>query len=73
MLDKGDCFVGLIGLIDVVDKMFDLILVDFEKLNEFIVVDVMEVNVFVIGELWDLEEVLYLLVDVFFLLVVDDN
>ena len=48
---------------DVVDKMFDLTSVDFEKLNEFTVADVMEVNVPVIGESWDLEEVLHLLVD----------
>src|SRR5699024_1452048 len=54
VLDKGDRFVGLIGLTDVVDKMFDLTSVDFEKLNEFTVADVMEVNVPVIGESWDL-------------------
>lgn len=58
---------------DVVDKMFDLTSVDFEKLNEFTVADVMEVNVPVIGESWDLEEVLHLLVDASFLPVVDDN
>ena len=63
VLDKGDRFVGLIGLTDVVDKMFDLTSVDFEKLNEFPV----------IGESWDLEEVLHLLVDASFLPVVDDN
>ena len=68
-----DRFVGLIGLTDVVDKMFDLTSVDFEKLNEFTVADVMEVNVPVIGESWDLEEVLHLLVDASFLPVVDDN
>ena len=51
---------------DVVDKMFDLTSVDFEKLNEFTVADVMEVNVPVIGESWDLEEVLHLLVDAFY-------
>ena len=66
VLDKGDRFVGLIGLTDVVDKMFDLTSVDFEKLNEFTVADVMEVNVPVIGESWDLEEVLHLLVDAFY-------
>lgn len=66
VLDKGDRFVGLIGLTDVVDKMFDLTSVDFEKLNEFTVADVMEVNVPVIGESWDLEEVLHLLVDLLF-------
>ena len=66
VLDKGDRFVGLIGLTDVVDKMFDLTSVDFEKLNEFTVADVMEVNVPVIGESWDLEEVLHLLVDASF-------
>ena len=65
VLDKGDRFVGLIGLTDVVDKMFDLTSVDFEKLNEFTVADVMEVNVPVIGESWDL--------DASFLPVVDDN
>ena len=73
VLDKGDRFVGLIGLTDVVDKMFDLTSVEFEKLNEFTVADVMEVNVPVIGESWDLEEVLHLLVDASFLPVVDDN
>ncbi|MGC6768996.1 cyclic-di-AMP-binding protein CbpB [Enterococcus sp. LJL128] len=73
VLDKGDRFVGLISLADVVDKMFDLTSVDLEKLQEFTVADVMEVGVAVIGENWDLEDILHLLVDSPFLPVVDDN
>ncbi|MBO0440221.1 cyclic-di-AMP-binding protein CbpB [Candidatus Enterococcus ikei] len=73
VLDKGDRFVGLISLSDVVDKMFDISSVDFDKLQEFTVADVMEVNVPVIGEKWELEDVLHLLVDAAFLPVVDDN
>ncbi|MGX7243447.1 cyclic-di-AMP-binding protein CbpB [Enterococcus quebecensis] len=73
VLDKGDRFVGLISLSDVVDKMFDITSVDFEKLKDFTVADVMEVNVPVIGEKWELEDVLHLLVDASFLPVVDDN
>ncbi|MEI5995583.1 cyclic-di-AMP-binding protein CbpB [Candidatus Enterococcus mansonii] len=73
VLDKGDRFVGLISLSDVVDKMFDITSVDFDKLKDFTVADVMEVNVPVIGEKWELEDVLHLLVDAAFLPVVDDN
>ncbi|MGX7148729.1 cyclic-di-AMP-binding protein CbpB [Enterococcus ureasiticus] len=73
VLDKGDRFVGLISLSDVVDKMFDITSVDFDKLQDFTVADVMEVNVPVIGEQWELEDVLHLLVDAAFLPVVDDN
>ncbi|EOI00361.1 CBS domain-containing protein [Enterococcus moraviensis ATCC BAA-383] len=73
VLDKGDRFVGLISLSDVVDKMFDITSVDFDKLKDFTVADVMEVNVPVIGEEWELEDVLHLLVDAAFLPVVDDN
>ncbi|EOL44458.1 cyclic-di-AMP-binding protein CbpB [Enterococcus caccae] len=73
VLDKGDRFVGLISLSDVVDKMFDITSVDFDKLKDFTVADVMEVNVPVIGEQWELEDVLHLLVDAAFLPVVDDN
>lgn len=73
VLDKGDRFVGLISLSDVVDKMFDINSVDFDKLKDFTVADVMEVNVPVIGEQWELEDVLHLLVDAAFLPVVDDN
>ncbi|MCA5012730.1 MULTISPECIES: cyclic-di-AMP-binding protein CbpB [unclassified Enterococcus] len=73
VLDKGDRFVGLISLSDVVDKMFDISSVDFDKLKEFTVADVMEVNVPVIGENWELEDILHLLVDAAFLPVVDDN
>lgn len=73
VLDKGDRFVGLISLSDVVDKMFDISSVDFDKLKEFTVADVMEVHVPVIGEKWELEDVLHLLVDASFLPVVDDN
>jgi predicted transcriptional regulator len=73
VLDKGDRFVGLIGLADIVDKMFDLTSIDVSKLNTFTVADVMEVNVPVINEEWDLEEVLHLLVDASFLPVVDSD
>ncbi|WP_348923062.1 cyclic-di-AMP-binding protein CbpB [Enterococcus rotai] len=73
VLDKGDRFVGLISLSDVVDKMFDITSVDFDKLKDFTVADVMEVNVPVIGEQWELEDVLHLLVDAAFLPVVDNN
>lgn len=73
VLDKGDRFVGLISLADVVDKMFEMNIVDFEGLKEFTVADVMEVNIPVVGENWELEDVLHLLVDVAFLPVVDDN
>ncbi|EOH98468.1 CBS domain-containing protein [Enterococcus haemoperoxidus ATCC BAA-382] len=73
VLDKGDRFVGLISLSDVVDKMFDITSVDFDKLQDFTVADVMEVNVPIIGEQWELEDVLHLLVDAAFLPVVDDN
>lgn len=73
VLDKGDRFVGLISLSDVVDKMFDITSVDFDKLKDFTVADVMEVNVPVIGEKWELEDILHLLVDAAFLPVVDDN
>lgn len=73
VLDKGDRFVGLVSLSDVVDKMFDITSVDFDKLTDFTVADVMEVNVPVIGEQWELEDVLHLLVDAAFLPVVDNN
>lgn len=73
VLDKGDRFVGLISLADVVDKMFEINAVDFQQLKDFTVADVMEVNVPVIGENWELEDVLHLLVDVPFLPVVNDN
>lgn len=73
VLDKGDRFVGLISLSNVVDKMFDITSVDFEKLKNFTVADVMDVNIPVIGEKWKLEDVLHLLVDAAFLPVVDDN
>lgn len=73
VLDKGDRFVGLVGLSDVVDKMFELKAVDLEKLSDFTVADVMEVNVPIVGENWDLEEILHILVDTSFIPVVDDN
>jgi len=73
VLDKGDRFVGLISLADIVDKMFDLTSIDVAKLNTFTVADVMEVNVPTVDEHWDLEEVLHLLVDASFLPVVDQH
>lgn len=73
VLDKGDRFVGMISLSDVVDKMFDITKVDLEKLNTFTVADVMEVDVPVVREDWELENVLHLLVNASFLPVVDEK
>lgn len=73
VLDKGDRFVGLISLSDIVDKTFDLQSIDFDKLSTFTVAGVMEVNVPMVGENWELEDVLHLLVDAPFLPVVDNN
>lgn len=73
VLDKGDRFVGLISLSDVVEKMFDMTKVDLETLNDFTVADVMEVNVPVIREDGTLENLLHLLVNASFLPVVDEN
>lgn len=73
VLDKGDRFVGLLSLADVVEKMLELKDVSMEELSTYTVADVMEVGVDVIEENWDLEEVLHLLVDVSFLPVVDKN
>ena len=72
-LDKGDRFVGLVSLSEVVEKMIDLKEIDMAKLNGLTVADVMQTHVSVVSEDWDLEDVLHLLVDLPFLPVVDDQ
>ncbi|MHC5248038.1 cyclic-di-AMP-binding protein CbpB [Enterococcus sp. LJL120] len=73
VLGKGDRFVGLVSLSDIVEKMLDLNAINVETLEQCTVADVMEVGVPVVQENWDLEDVLHLLVDASFLPVVDEE
>ncbi|MDR0920856.1 MAG: CBS domain-containing protein [Lactobacillales bacterium] len=72
VLDKGDRYVGLIGLADIVDKLLDLPTLDLNELKEFTVADVMDVGVPTVKPDVLLEDILHLLVDQPFLPVVDD-
>lgn len=73
VLDKEDHFVGLIGLTDIVDKMFDITTVSMEKLNGLTVADVMDTNVEVLPADSELEDILHVLVDAAFIPIVDDE
>ncbi|MDH6363030.1 putative transcriptional regulator [Enterococcus sp. PF1-24] len=73
VLDKGDRFVGLLSLSDVVEKMLELKAINIESVDGFTVADVMEVGVPTLSETWELEDLLHLLVDAAFLPVVDEE
>ncbi|GCF93638.1 CBS domain-containing protein [Enterococcus florum] len=73
VLDKGDHFVGLLSLNDVVNKMLEIDGIDTTNLSEFSVADVMDTDVAIVREGCELEDLLHLLVDAPFLPVLDEH
>lgn len=73
VLGKNDRFVGLVSLSDVVNKMIDLQTISMEPLEGLTIADVMETNVPTVNENWELEEILHLLVDSPFLVMVTED
>lgn len=73
VLDKGDRFIGLLSLNDVVNKMMDLNGIDTKNLSKFTVADVMDTEIDVVKENCDLEDIMHLLVDAAFIPVLDDD
>lgn len=75
VLDKGDRFVGLVSLANVMEKVLERTSESFnpEELKDLVVADVMEVNVPTITDEWAIEEVLSLLIDYAFLPVVNEK
>jgi predicted transcriptional regulator len=74
VLEKNDRFVGLVGLANVMEKIFEVSPHELnpENLKEYTVADVM-VEAPVITNDWTVEEVLHLLVEHSFIPVVDDK
>lgn len=73
VVDKEDHFVGLIGLAEIVDEMFDLTRIDSENLNGKFVKDAMETGIPTLPLDFKLEDLLHLLVDHSFIPVVDEE
>ncbi len=73
VLDKGDRFIGLLSLNDVVNKMMDLNGIDTKNLSKYTVADVMDTEIDVVKENCDLEDIMHLLVDAAFIPVLDDD
>lgn len=73
VLDKEDHFVGLIGLSDIVDEMFDLTSIDPNNLDDKKVSDVMETGLPTLHKDFELEDLLHLMVDHPFIPVVDTD
>lgn len=71
VVDTENHFVGLIGLTDIVDEMFDLRSIDPENLNGKLVKDVMETGIPTLPKNFELEDLLHLMVDYSFIPVVD--
>lgn len=70
VLDREEKIVGLIGLSEIVDQMFDLDAIDPDNLNDKTVADVMETNFVTVDESNTLEDLLHLAIDHAFLPVV---
>ncbi|MEO1770434.1 cyclic-di-AMP-binding protein CbpB [Candidatus Enterococcus ferrettii] len=73
VLDKGDRFIGLLSLNDVVNKMMDLNGIDTKNLSKYTVADVMNTEIDVVKENCELEDIMHLLVDAAFIPVLDDD
>ena len=71
VLDREGRIVGMIGLSDIVNVMFDLSEIDPDNLAGLVVADVMERDIKTISEPFDIEYILHLLVDHPFVPVVD--
>lgn len=73
VLDKGDRFIGLLSLNDVVSKMMDIDGIDTKNLSKYTVADVMNTEIETVKENCDLEDIMHLLVDAAFIPVLDDE
>lgn len=73
VLNREGEIVGLIGLSDIVNTMFDLTEIDPDNLTDLCVKDVMDTEVATITQPYDIEYVLHLLVNNPFIPVVDGN
>ncbi len=73
VLDNEERFVGLIGLTDIMDIMFDLEGVNPSLLEGRFVKEAMEKDIPTLRADFDLEDLLHLLVDNSFIPVVDDE
>lgn len=73
VLDKGQHFKGLLSLAMITEKMLGLEGIDPRVLNQHQVKEVMQTEVPIVTVPFDLENVLHLLVDQAFLVVVDRN
>ncbi|QIL46738.1 CBS domain-containing protein [Vagococcus coleopterorum] len=72
VLNREGHIVGLIGLSNIVNQMFDLAEIDPSNLEGLLVKDVMETEVPIITDPFDVEDILHKLVDHPFLAVVDE-
>lgn len=73
VVDRHDRFVGLIGLTDIMDEMFDLTGINPDLLNGKCVKDAMETGIPTLQKDFDLEDLLHLMVDHSFIPVVDEK
>ncbi|WP_314064118.1 cyclic-di-AMP-binding protein CbpB [uncultured Vagococcus sp.] len=73
VLNREGEFVGLIGLSDIVNAMFDLTEIDPDNLTDLCVRDVMDTEIDTITQPYDIEYILHLSVDSPFIPVVDSN
>lgn len=72
VLNRQDEIVGLIGLSEIVNAMFDVTEIDPDNLDDLFVKDVMDQRFKTIKQPYDIEYILHLLVDHPFIPVVDD-
>ena len=73
VLNRQDEIVGLIGLSEIVNAMFDLTEIDPTNLENLTVADVMDTRVKTITRPYDIEYILHSLVDHPFIIVVDEQ
>lgn len=73
VLNKQGQFVGLIGLSDIVNAMFDVTSINADKLNDYYVKDFMETGVKTIQRPYDIEYLLHLMVDSAFVPVTNQD
>lgn len=73
VLDKGNRFIGLLSLNDVVSKMMNIDGIDINNLSKYSVADVVDTEIATVKENCDLEDIMHLLVDAAFIPVLDDE
>lgn len=73
VLNKEGEIVGLVGLSEIVNAMFDLTEIDPDNLTDLLVKDVMETEIKTITKPYDIEYILHLLVDNSFIPLVDEE